>query len=55
MEAVLEAKDLMGIVDGTESSPEETDGTALAAFNFRVRKARALLINSLGDSPLRAV
>ena len=55
MEAVLEVKELMGIVDGTEGSPEEDDEEALSAFNIKVRKARALLINSLGDRPLRAV
>ena len=55
MEAVLEAKGLMGVVDGSALPPAANNLTAAQEYNNMKKKARALLINSLGDRPLRAV
>ena len=53
METVLEAKDLFGVVTGEEVKPDQ--GAKLIEYQKKVRKARALLINCLGDRPLLAV
>ena len=55
MEAVLEAKVLMGIVDGSALAPPANNLTATQEYNYMKKKSRALLISSLGDCPLRAV
>ena len=55
MEAILEAKDLMGIISGEEVKPDASNIVQVTLYHKRVRKVRAFLINSLGDRPLRAV
>ena len=54
--AVLETKNLLQLVDGSEIAPaEDSDATKAAEFRKRKSKAAALLVVSLGDRPLKAV
>lgn len=53
--AILEGKELAGVVAGEEKVTDSEEPEALAAHTKKVRKARAIIINSLGDKPLRAV
>ncbi len=59
--AVLEGKELAGVVRGSEPGPEvnassEGDPSAdVSAYVAKCRKARAIVVTALGDKPLRAI
>lgn len=53
VEAVLEMKDCLALVQGEEQVPE--DPVELVNFNRKKGKARSIIINALGDRPLKAV
>ena len=58
MIAIIGAKGLMGLVKGKEERPTGSNCEALEAaaiYDEKVWKARAILVSSLGDQPLRAV
>ena len=53
--ATLEGRDFAGVVNGEELAPEDVSSSEYAAYVTKVRKARAIIVNALGDKPLRAV
>lgn len=55
VKATLEGKDYAGLVTGEERGPEETEKEEHADYVRNFRKARAILVNALGDKPLRHV
>ena len=55
LSAILESKDLADVVYECQEAPVETNTDARAIFDRKVRKARAIIITSLGDKPLRVV
>ena len=55
LRAVLESKDLGTVVYKNKGPPIVHQGAALAAYEISVRKARAIILTSLGDKPLRVV
>lgn len=52
---LLEGRDLAGVVNGEGVPRSIVDSDAHASYATRVRKARAIIVNVLGDKPLRAV
>lgn len=59
--ATLEGKDLADVVTGNEVMPvpgegeDDPDEEDVTAYVQKQKKARALIVNALGDSPLRAI
>ena len=53
--AVLERKDLIGVVNGEDPVPDSTDSVSCEKYMRNLRKARTIIITALGDKPLRAV
>src|SRR5450631_2444431 len=53
IESLLDGKNLLSIVDGSEPPP--TDAVALAAYNDRKRKAYFILVDRLDDDQLASV
>ena len=55
LRAVLESKDLGTVVYEDKGAPPAHQGAALAAYEINLRRARAIIVTSLGDKPLRAI
>lgn len=53
--ATLEGKDYFGVVNGLDGIPADECSEEYAVYATKVRKARAIIVNALGDKPLRAV
>ncbi len=59
--AVVEGKELAGVVRGSESGPEDNESSegdpsaGVSAYVAKCRKARAIVMTALGDKPLRAI
>ena len=53
--AVLEGRDLVDVVTGEEKAPADKSSKAYASYASKVRKERAVVVNALGDKPLRGV
>ena len=55
LSSVLESKDLAGVVYDASEVPEDATAEEKAVYQRKLRKARAIIITSLGDKPLRVV
>ena len=53
--AMLEGRDLSGVVNGTGKPPSSEYSPEYNAYATKVTKARAILVNALGDKTLRVV
>lgn len=53
--AVLEGKGIHGVVDGTEAKPLDEASTEYTLYTEKCRMARAVIVTSLGDKPLRVI
>lgn len=52
---VLEGKEHANVVRGEEKAPADGNSAQYAAYVLKCRKARALILMALGDSPLRVI
>lgn len=55
MEAVFENRDCMGILDGTDTVPDDDDDVARKEYNKKRKRGTALIVFAPGDKPLKAV
>ena len=53
--AMLEGRDFSRVVYGTEEPPSSESSPRYSAYTAKLRKARATLVNALGDKPLHGV
>ena len=52
---MLECRDLSGVVNGEEELPSDESSPEFRAYATKVREARAVFVNALGDRALRVV
>ena len=52
---MLEVRDLADVVTGEEKAPADKSLEGYASYASKVRKARVVIADALGDKPLRAV
>lgn len=52
--SLLKGREYAEIINGKENAPGDKTTTEYATWVTKAKKARAIILNSLGDKPLRA-